>query len=162
MLNSPAKGLPAVVHDAEESGRMAAEHLMVHGYRRFAYLGLKRDRCAALQLAGFKEVLKQGGYVCSTCWTSHHSGSNGARWQRFQTQLDEWIGTWSPPLAIFATTDLLNRYLLDACHRHGLKVPGDVALLDRGQENAYNEASNDTGQAFRKVRGSMLEEALTP
>jgi DNA-binding LacI/PurR family transcriptional regulator len=33
-----------VLHDAEESGRMAARHLTARGFRTFGYLGFLRDR----------------------------------------------------------------------------------------------------------------------
>lgn len=128
-LNSRARGVPSVLHDAEESGRMAGRHLLSHGFRRFGYLGYVRDRCAHLQFAGLQATLGQAGYECSSCWVSQHSSNNGANWLRFQSQLQKWIGAWSPPLAVFTTNDLLARYLVDACHRLGLKVPSDVALL---------------------------------
>jgi len=133
-LNSRARGVPSVFHDAEESGRMAARHLMAHGFRRFAYLGLGRDRCAHLQLSGFNSALQESEYDSSVCWVSQHCSIDGAHWRRFQRQLDEWIDTWSPPLAVFTTIDLLGRYLVDSCQRRGLKLPGDVALL-----SSFNE-----------------------
>lgn len=128
-LNSRARGVPSVLHDAEESGRMAARNLLAHGFRRFGYLGYVRDRCAHLQIAGFQATLGQSGYDCSSCWVSQHSSNDGANWLRFQARLREWIASWSTPLAVFTTNDLLARYLVDACHQLGLKVPADVALL---------------------------------
>ena len=113
-LNSPTRGLPCVFHDAEASGRMAARHLMDRGFRRFGYLGITRDRCSQLQIAGFRAALDEAGYDCTTCWVSRNASRRGADWQRFQVQLGEWIDTWSPPLGVFSTTDMLGRYLVDA------------------------------------------------
>src|SRR5439155_12441795 len=59
---------------------------------------------------------------------------DAARWQRFQTQLEQWMNTWSPPVAVLTLTDLLGRYLGEACRARGLKVPSDVALVGSGNE----------------------------
>jgi LacI family transcriptional regulator len=128
-LNTRAQGVPSVFHDAEESGRMAARHLLAHGFRRFGYLGYSHDRCARLQLAGFRDTLREAGCECSVCLVSRHSSRSGAEWRRFQQTLEEWIGTWSTPVGIFTLNDLSGRYLVEACQHLGLQVPSDVAVL---------------------------------
>ncbi|MCE9551866.1 MAG: XylR family transcriptional regulator [Planctomycetes bacterium] len=128
-LNSRARGVPSVLHDAEESGRMAARHMLARGFRRFAYLGIARDRCSVLQLSGFRATLIEAGYDCNACWVSRYCSRDGLQWQRFQARLGAWIDAWTPPLGVFATHDLVGRYVVDACQQHGLNVPSDVALL---------------------------------
>ncbi len=72
---SPAKTLPSVLPDFEACGRMAAEHLLQRGFRRFAFQGLLRHKGSAQALAGFETAIraacvksvKQGaGLLCRT------------------------------------------------------------------------------------------------
>ena len=133
-LSSPVAGLPSVVHDAQASGRLAAQHLLARGFRRFGYLGAKRDRGAQLQLQGFREELAEAGHACSDCWVSGQFAATSESWRRFQTTLHDWMEHWTPPMAVLTTFDLLARYVAEACHQRGLKVPHDVALV-----GSYNE-----------------------
>lgn len=132
--NSPARNVPSVLSDAEESGRMAAQHLLAHGFRRFGYLGYKGDRSARLQLSGFRKTLRTAGWGCSPCRILRSFSRNAANWLRFQAAMDEWIETWSPPVAILTISDLAGRYLIEACQQRGLNVPSDVAVLSSGNE----------------------------
>src|SRR5207253_6911895 len=58
----------------------------------------------------------------------------------FRSLLEKWIGTWSPPVAVFTTHDLLGRYLVEACQQRGLKVPSDVALLGDRKSTRLNSS----------------------
>ena len=131
--NSPAKDLPTVSADYEEAGRMAAKHLIVRGYRRFAFLGISRDLGSRLQQAGFVAAVNDAGYDCSVCSVSRFQSSDRAKWHHFQEQLGEWIDSWKPPVAVGTHTDLLARYVAEACHGRQMKVPADVALI--GSQN---------------------------
>jgi len=134
-LSSPVAGLPSVVHDAEAGGRLAAQHLLARGFRRFGYLGAKRDRGAQLQLAGFRDELAESGHSCSECWVSGQFAATNKSWGQFQTALHQWMEQWTPPIGVLTTYDLLARYVAEACHQHGLKVPQEVALV-----GSYNES----------------------
>jgi len=138
-LNTSVRGIPSVLHDAEESGRMAARHLLAHGFRRFGYLGYLRDRCARLQLSGFRATLREAGCDCSPCWILRSFSRTGANWLRFQAAIEEWIGAWSPPVAILTISDLSGRYLIEACQHRGLDVPSDVAVLSSFNETIICE-----------------------
>ena len=58
-LNSPANNVPRVIGDFEESGRIAAKHLMSRGFRRFGYLGFLRDLDSRHQGVGLSTVSNQ-------------------------------------------------------------------------------------------------------
>ncbi len=134
-LSSPVVGLPTVVHDAEQSGRMAAQHLMARGFRNFGYLGTRNERGTRLQLEGFRAELSEAGFSSSECWVAGNYAATSATWHSFQAALDRWMDQWEPPMGVFTAYDLLARYLAEACHQRDLKVPHDVALV-----GSYNEA----------------------
>ncbi|MEX0867522.1 MAG: DNA-binding transcriptional regulator [Pirellulales bacterium] len=134
--NSPAANVVSVLHDAAGSGRMATRHLIARGYRNFAYLGIAHDKVSLNQLAGFREVLAEHEYPCDECWTQRLHPEVKRHWQAFQKQLGAWIDGLSPPIGVFATTDLLTRYIAEAVQEHDLRLPADMALIGSGNEMA--------------------------
>ncbi|HET6251760.1 MAG TPA: DNA-binding transcriptional regulator [Tepidisphaeraceae bacterium] len=137
-LNSRAKNLPTVVHDAEASGRMAARHLLERGFRNFGYMGLADDNFSRLQLAGFRAVLGGAGCGCSENWVARRYARKAENWQQFQTQLGQWIDQWPLPIGVFVAHDLLCRYLAEACALRGMEIPLAVALIGSFNESVVS------------------------
>jgi LacI family transcriptional regulator len=129
--DSPALGrMPSVVLDSEAAGVMAAEHLLGRGLRNFAYLGSLKPKASQLEHQGFRARVAQAGYRCTSYRYPHTIFAGDARtWEKFTTKLDEWIGTWRPPVGVFVFQDVFCRFLIDACTARGLSVPGDVAIV---------------------------------
>ena len=134
-LNSPATQVPSVHADFEESGRIAAEHLMSRGFRRFGYLGYVREIESKRQIKGFKDTLQPKDFQCSIhqfARTSLHGNANA--WDEFRSGLLKWVASWRPPIGIFVVNDLYCRYLMDACRSVGLHVPHDYAIIGTANE----------------------------
>ena len=134
-LNSPATQVPSVHADFEESGRIAAEHLISRGFRRFGYLGYVREIESKRQIKGFKETLQPKDFQCSIhqfARTSLHGNANA--WDEFRSGLLKWVASWRPPIGIFVVNDLYCRYLMDACRSVGLHVPHDYAIIGTANE----------------------------
>lgn len=134
-LNSPVPGLPSVFVDFENSGVMAAEHLIGRGFRQFGYLGHRRFIDSTRQLAGFRRVIDAAGFRCTT----HHFVANQLEgsangWEAFVAGLEAWIETWEPPIGIFVCGDLYSRYLIDVCRAKGLHVSQEIAIIGSGNE----------------------------
>ena len=49
-------------------------------------------------------------------------------------ELEQWIATWQPPVAVLTAQDILCRYTANACLNAGLRIPEDVALIGMGNE----------------------------
>ena len=62
-LNSPAENVTSVVADFETSGKMAAQHLIGRGFRRFGYMGFLREKDARYQVRGFRDTLNRLVFV---------------------------------------------------------------------------------------------------
>ena len=134
-LNSPATQVPSVHADFEESGRIAAEHLMSRGFRRFGYLGYVREIDSKRQFKGFKDTIEPKGFQCSIhrfARTSLHGNANA--WDEFRSGLLKWVASWRPPIGIFVGNDLYCRYLMDTCRSVGLDVPHDYAIIGTSNE----------------------------
>jgi LacI family transcriptional regulator len=135
-FNSPeVERLPSVLPDFAEIGRQACEHLIDRGFRQFGCLSIPRERAHRVMVEAFHERLAEIDLLCHCATTSRFFYRNGQTWNRFQSMLDQWIQTWTPPIALFvAFNDVTTRYVVHACRRHGLRVPEDVALITSTNE----------------------------
>jgi len=126
--------LPCVLPDWEALGRMAAEHLLQRGLRRFAFQGFTKGLGTQLALASFKDVLRAAKCGCTamTCLPQCNETARG--WNGYTERLERWIGRWKPPLGVFVIQDIYCRQVANACLHAGLRIPEDVALVGFGNE----------------------------
>jgi LacI family transcriptional regulator len=96
-----------------------------------AYLGYFKDQNCTLHLEGCRQALGKGTEPCLS-----HSVTQLPRdardWRRMQESLMKWVASWHVPIGIFASDDLLGRYLVDVVLQRGLRIPEDVALVGCG------------------------------
>jgi LacI family transcriptional regulator len=110
-------GMVSVVHDDEAIGRMAAEHLLEARERRYAFLGMGRDRISEGRFHGFREHLLEAGLP-----EPDRSNSQGE-------ELDDWIRALPRPAALFCGDDLRARAAAQRAERFGIQVPGEFSIL---------------------------------
>lgn len=135
-LNTPVPDLPSVFPDFEESGVLAAGHLLRRGFRQFGYLGIQRDIDSNLQLRGFRKVIRDAGFSCTSHRIPRNATSGPAHgWESFVADLASWIDTWQTPIGIFVCQDLVCRHLIDICRTKGLHVSQDVAIIGTHNES---------------------------
>jgi LacI family transcriptional regulator len=134
-LNSPARKLPAVFHDVQAAGRLAANHLMARGIRQFGHLGYHRDRSSVLGLNSFRAVVQGAGFPCDSELVPIDFGKDPATWRRFLHGLEQWVQSWRCPVGVFVAHDVLARYLATVCLRQGVRVPEDAALVGSANES---------------------------
>ncbi len=136
-LNSPAKNVSSVLADFETSGKMAAQHLVGRGFRRFGYMGFLREKDSRYQIQGFRKILKPLGFRFTTYRFQRTSlGGEALGWERFLEGLEQWAESWEPPLGVLVSNDLYCRYLIETCRAKGLKVPQEVAIVGTSDEPA--------------------------
>ncbi|WP_298865895.1 substrate-binding domain-containing protein, partial [uncultured Gimesia sp.] len=141
-LNSSAKNIPGVFPDWEKAGEMAAEHLVARGFRRFAYLGFRRDKGVDCQLNGFQSTLQDLGFDCDCYLVGRNYSHSQDQWDKLSRRLSELTQSFSTPVGVCVSDDLLGRFLLDACLRAGHNVPHDVAILSTNNEPLVCENSS--------------------
>jgi len=133
--NSPAiHDVPSVCHNPKTAGRLAARHLLERGFRNFGYLGFENVMTSQFQLDGLNEVIGAMGFTAATCNVDQLYDQSVDDWQLSQKQIGKWIDTWQTPIGVFVTSDLLCRYLAEACRERGLAIPHQVALVGAGNE----------------------------
>jgi LacI family transcriptional regulator len=116
----------AVVPDDVHGGRLAAEHLVRAGRRRFAHVtGPARFEAARLRLAGARLAVEEAGIelpnrrVLTGAWSE--------AWGREAADL---LLADAPDVdAVFCGNDQIARGVADALRERGVRVPDDVAIV---------------------------------
>lgn len=116
--------------DDQAVGCMAAEYFLSHGLKTFAVIGDISIRFASQRYAGFSKTLASSGFTCShievgrlqTAWTSEFSTGPDMAVRRELMDLPK-------PSGVFSINDDWAAKVIELCHRDGLRVPDDLAVL---------------------------------
>lgn len=144
---------PRVVSDDHEAGRMVARHLLDRGYRHFAFLG--DDVVFGVQRwIGFS----------STIIGARGQDAAPARKNAHGRSFSQWLRRLPRPLGLMAATDAQGSDAIDACHRLGLRVPEDVAVVGVDDDDLYSELTqpplSSVAQQNERI-GYLAAECLT-
>ncbi|MDX2055103.1 MAG: substrate-binding domain-containing protein [Polyangiaceae bacterium] len=124
--------ISSVINDEEAIGEMAAEHLLLRGYRAFGYC-TQTGGVLDGRLVGYQRGLKKRGVDCQVFDVrdalAHPERYPGRR-------LPTWLKNQPKPLGLFCMYDGHARELSRECAALGLRVPEDVAIL--GVDNDVN------------------------
>lgn len=126
-------GVPTVRPDWLMLGRLAAEHLLEKGYRRFGCVIVPGGWFIQQRYAAFSETLRLHG-VSASLFHLHTQEPNspGPISQEERQRFKDWIRKLSPPAALALMDDWQAPVLMDACREAGLQIPRDIAVLSTG------------------------------
>ena len=122
-------GLPMIGLDNSKVVRLAAEHFLERGFRHFAFCGTPRgeNRNQDMRADEYQRLLAERGLDCATYFKP--PGRAPVAWEEEQEQMARWLKRLPKPIAIMTCHDDRGLQVLDACHRVGLTVPDQVAIL---------------------------------
>jgi LacI family transcriptional regulator len=126
--------MPAILTDDAEGGRLAAEHLLERGFRRFAYCGFAGLSYSEERLRVFRETIEKAGYVCAA-YLPPARGPRGDTEQvdqqalAYQKDLARWLKSLPRPIGVMAGNDARGQQILNACRDLGIAVPDEVAVI---------------------------------
>jgi DNA-binding LacI/PurR family transcriptional regulator len=122
---APSPEVNIVGIDNRAAGRLAAETLLAHGYRRIAFLGGPETATSTQdRMSGFLEVANsQAGVKVSTSFASAYSFDAG------RAEMQRLLSEGPPVEAWFCGDDVLSIGALSALADAGLKVPEDAGIL---------------------------------
>ena len=95
----PDAGLPRVSVDHKAIGRLAADHLLDCGLRRFAYWGLSDVWYSHLRGNGFVERLAEAGYRCELLERSRRHDPSQSLYGELQ-KIGQWLETLEVPIGV--------------------------------------------------------------
>ncbi|MEM7383528.1 MAG: DNA-binding transcriptional regulator [Verrucomicrobiota bacterium] len=132
------EGIPVVVPDFEESGRLVARHFLGLGLRHFAYWGDQSRRYSLARGRGFVEVLEASGHECFQIGTEFGQlGAKEERWKNLRRRMLPQLETLPHPIGIFAKDDIAAATLINACQHLGYRVPDDVAIAGPNNDEIF-------------------------
>ncbi len=119
-----------VGEDLAVGGRLAAEHLLARGHRRFGFIGdsdvpgLLLDT-AAMKLDGFRERLAEAGVALPDAYV----GRAPFGMEQARAQARRLLNLPQPPTAIFAASDTQAIGVLRAARECGRVIPDELAVV---------------------------------
>ena len=123
----PGAGIPAITHDDERGGRLAAQHLLEHGHRRVAQLRGPRDVSSFRgRGAGFLGRMNESDVIVVEPEDTaiHARLAEGRRLMELLLRQGDQL-----PTAIFAHNDLMAFGALESLAHQGISCPQDVAIV---------------------------------
>jgi LacI family transcriptional regulator len=119
-------GLINVTTDSERIGRMAAEHLLQCGFKRFASCSYEKTPWAELRVKSFTEAILSVG-----CEISHYTAPAPAKvnWLKERQVMAEWLRSLPKPVGIMACNDDCGVQVMEACKLAALSVPDAVGVI---------------------------------
>ena len=125
-------GVPRVMVNHFQAGRLAADHLLERGLRNLAYFGWQNLWYSNQRLAGFCERAAESGVTVAILLRASGSESKQSWTQRI-AGLTKWLVGLPRPCGIFAVHDYRAQFVLEACQESGLRIPDDIAVI--GMDN---------------------------
>jgi LacI family transcriptional regulator len=118
--------LPWFETDDVAISHLAAEHLLERGFTQFAYAGDHRFNWSNWRAEHFANNIKAAGFPVQFYEPSRNFQPDDDR------QIDDlgrWISGLPKPVGILACYDFRGQQILDACRRHDIAVPDEVAVI---------------------------------
>lgn len=119
---APSAHFDSVTVNNRAGARLGVEHLIEHGHRRIAFLGLSKALYTMQsRYAGYSEAMEAAGLAAGDYMEC-------ASPEQTVQSLQSALAQAEPSTALFAANNLTMRYLLHALNALHVDVPGDVAL----------------------------------
>lgn len=137
--------VPSLKQDIAEAMRIMAEHLVVSGYRRLGYIGIKRltgheQKLAFLtQLLSAHELPPAEGILLTDDFDNERKTTLEVR-----AQLKGWLTAVEKPIGLLVQDSTIPSLLIPLCKELGLRVPEDVGIVGMNTAEAISLASSPT------------------
>jgi len=128
-------GIPSFDTDAGAVAKLAADNFLKAGFRHFAFCGFpgipfsdRREAAYVNYLAAHRREVRvftsrTGRTLPFDIPAAERHGIGRA------SAIVAWLQKLPRPLALFACNDICGQQVLNACRRHGIKVPEEVAVI---------------------------------
>jgi LacI family transcriptional regulator len=140
-------GFSKVTNDDRLTGRRAVDYLQSIGFQRIAYLGVPGVAWSAERRAGAVEAMGRGSQAVpvferSLPWWECDGPKGPGKADAGDRSLERFIASLEKPAAIFACNDTAGLRAVGVCHRLGIAVPEEIAVLGVDDEDIVCELSS--------------------
>jgi LacI family transcriptional regulator len=129
-----------VITDEAERARLALEHLVARGFRKFAYFAPPSQLYSKSRGDAFIKAVGELGYECHEYLPGYRAGRK-IGWEEQQRRVNRWMASLPRPIAILAIDAQRARQLAEICHFAGVRIPDDVAILAGDTDELLCEVS---------------------
>jgi LacI family transcriptional regulator len=124
----PECAFPLVSVDNLAIARMAAEHLLERGFRRFGFFGIEGENWSEQRYAGFCAAVASIQSQVPICRLPRDTKGRRS-WERAEDDIARWIAALPKPAGVLICSDQRGSQFLEACRRAGVSVPNDIAVV---------------------------------
>jgi LacI family transcriptional regulator len=156
LTNGKYPGTPCVELDEMAIGRMAAEHLILRGYRQLAFIGSACNRWSMQRGRGFEQRAQQAGIKVARhdlsvrqlpiYWSSCL--------ERCQAELSRIIAKLPMPCGVFAANDVIACFIIETARQCARRVPQQVGVIGVDDDPVPNAGA---GLAITSVQTPFRE-----
>lgn len=126
-IDRPTSNAFCMVTDQAAISRMAAEHFLERGFKRFAYCGFDDMMWSQQRGQNFGRTIQEAGYRC--LFYRQPKARRLRTPDKEQAIIAEWLQSLPKPVAVMASNDDRSQDVLAACKIADLDVPTKVAIL---------------------------------
>src|SRR5262249_33546871 len=138
---------PLIATDHEVVARLAVEHFLERGFRRFAFCGFLGVDFSDRRCECFARLVEEAGFACDVYRSSRQPRRAGAAVREHggwttEAEVRSRIAGLSKPVGLMACNDIRAQQVLTACLAIGAAVPDEVAVLGVDNDDILCELSN--------------------
>jgi LacI family transcriptional regulator len=120
--------VPWVETNDDAIAQLAAEHLLLRGFKAFAFAGDPSFQWSKLRCEAFQKYVEAKGFQCHI-YEGIPSFDDRYSWTREQRRLSTWLKSLAKPIGIMACYDIKAQQLLDVCRELEIAVPEQIAII---------------------------------
>ncbi|HLH54649.1 MAG TPA: DNA-binding transcriptional regulator [Verrucomicrobiae bacterium] len=144
--DAPESNFPVVRSDDVLIGRMAAEHLISRGFRRFAFCGFKEAAWSDLRRTGFERRVAEAGFGVQVfdnadSWRKHAEPQSDSPGRSSEQTLRNWVRSLPKPVGVMACNDERGWQVLGCCLELNVTVPEELAVIGVDNDEIFCELS---------------------
>lgn len=138
-FKSDTYDIPTILGDSEQTGKMAAKHLLGLGFSTFAYCGLGRYYWSRGRYESFRETIVKAGFDVS--YFELRPRQIQSSLQRELSRLAQWL-TSVRPAGLMACADDCSQYIVEACKLADIRIPEQIGLIGVDNDDMVCELSD--------------------
>ena len=128
-------GVPCIVSDYEETGRMAADYLLERGFKNFAFCGFAEMAWSRSRGDFFEKFINEAGYTVERYEGTDHE--KDAKLDERNRLLGQWLESLPKPIALFCCADFRSQQVVEAAKSASIAIPDELAILSVDDDDLF-------------------------
>ncbi|MCP4455289.1 MAG: substrate-binding domain-containing protein, partial [Planctomycetes bacterium] len=138
-FKTDAHDSPTIIGDSQETGRMAANHLLGLGFSRFAYCGLGRYYWSTARHTSFRQAIEKAGF--DVAYFELHPQQIKNALPKELLRLSKWLSSVIPA-GLMACADDCSQHIVEACKIADIQIPEQIGLIGVDNDDMVCELSD--------------------